>query len=217
VANRHMAMFAQSKNKRMPVVYPELAERIEGLFLRYPVTHIVVSNSSEETKKGTTDIYVKGEEVYIIQAGEGWNLVANSAGVFEWERWKKTGIKIKRNNEDLVAYLYYLTDPSWVMASLYYEFLTSPNEFRVVPNRNKKWMELRLKRQGMGFEAIYVSQKPLWFYGLRFKNPKTGRAGEMTISEPKEINELPDELTQQLKGVKFEDSILTLQRHMTFL
>ena len=217
VVNQYMTTYAKSKNDRKPAVYPELAERIEGLFLRYPATHIVISGFSGGAKKGTTDIYIKGEEIYVIEADGGWNLAANSAGVFEWEKGKTNGIRIKRSNNDLVAYVYYLTDPSWIIASLYYEYLTSPNEFTVVPNKKKKWTELQLKTPRDGFEAIYVSEKPLWFYGLRLKNPQTKRAEEITISEPKEMKELPEELARQLKGVKFEDSNLTLQRHMTFL
>ena len=174
---RQMAMFERCKNDRLPVGYPELAERVEGLFLRYPAAHIAISGSSEGPKNAITDIYIKGEEIYVINAADGWNLAANRAGVFEWEKGKKTGIKIKRNDDELVAYIYYLTDPSWIMAAFYYEYLASPKEFTVVPDKNNKWMELRLKTPRDGFEAIYVSEKPLWFYGLRFQNPQTGQAG----------------------------------------
>jgi len=38
-----------------------------------------------------------------------------------------------------------------------------------------------------------------------------------TISEPKEMKEFPAELARQFKGVTFEDSNLTVQRHMTVL
>lgn len=216
VVNQSIARYAQSKSDRQPVVYPELAGRMEGLFMRYPCSHIIVSGSGGG-KKGTTDIYIKGEVIYVIGSGDGWNLAANRDGVFEWEKGKTNGIRIKRSNEDLVTYMYYLTDPSWIMASLYYTYLTSPDQFTVVPNKKKKWTGLRLKTPKEGFEAIYVSENPLWFYGMRFKNPETKRTAEITVSEPKEMQELPEELAQQLKGVKFEDSDLTLKRHMTFL
>jgi hypothetical protein len=216
VVNQRIANYAQSKNDRKPVFYPELAERMEGLFLRYPVTHIVISGSGG-AKKGKTDIYINGEDIYVIQGVDGWNLAANRQGIFEWETGKTNGIKLKRSDEDLVSYLFYLTDPSWIMASLYYTYLTSSNEFTVVPNKKKKWTELRLKTPKEGFEAIYVSEKPLWFYGFRLKNIESKRTAEITISEPKEMKELPEDLARQIKGVKFEDSNLSLQRHMTFL
>ncbi len=215
VVNQCITNFAQSKNDRKPVFYPELADRMEGLFLRYPATHILINGSGGA--KGKTEIYIKGEEIYVVEANDGWNLAATGEGVFEWETGKTNGIKIKRSNQDLVNYLFYLTDPSWIMASLYYTYLTSPNEFIVVPDKKKKWMELRLKSPKEGFEAIYVSTKPLWFYGLRLKNPETKRTAEITVSEPQEMKELPAELARQLKGVRFEDSNLTLQRHMSFL
>jgi hypothetical protein len=103
------------------------------------------------------------------------------------------------------------------MTSLYYKYLTSPNEFTVIPNKKKKWTELRLKTPSEIFQAIYVSEKPLWFYGVRMKQPGTGRKAEITISRPTEIKELPEELAGQLKVMKFEDSDLTLKRHMSFL
>lgn len=215
VVNQCIINFAQSKNDKKPVFYPELADRMEGLFLRYPATHILIGGSGGA--KGKTDIYIKGEEIYVIGANDGWNLAATGESVYEWETGKTNGIKIRRSNQDLVNYLFYLTDPSWIMASLYYTYLTSPNEFTVVPHKKKKWIELRLKSPKEGFEAIYVSEKPLWFYGLRFKDPETKRTAEITISEPQEMKELPAELARQLKGVTFEDSNLTLQRHMTFL
>jgi hypothetical protein len=215
VANQCITNFAKSKNDRKPVFYPELADRMEGLFLRYPVTHIVISGSGGP--KAKTDIYIKGDEIYVIAANEGWNLAATREGVFEWETGKTNGIKIKRSNEDLVNYLFYLTDPSWIMASIYYTYLTSPNEFTVVPDKKKKWTELRFKTPKEGFEAIYVSEKPLWFHGFRLKRPDTKRTAEITISEPQEMKELPAELARRLKGMTFEDSDLTLQRHMTFL
>src|ERR1017187_1473144 len=79
VVNQHMATYAQSKNDRKPVVYPELADRIEGLFLRYPATHIVISGFSGGAKKDTTDIYIKGEEIYVIEAGDGWNQIGRAS------------------------------------------------------------------------------------------------------------------------------------------
>jgi hypothetical protein len=215
VVSQCITNFAQSKNDRKPVFYPELADRMEGLFLRYPATHILISGSGGA--KAKTDIFIKGEEIYVISANDGWNLAATRDGVFEWETGKTNGIKIKRSNEDLVNYLFYLTDPSWIMTSLYYTHLTSPNEFTIIPDKKKNWTELRLKTPKEGFEAIYVSEKPLWFHGLRVKDAETKRTVEMTISEPKEIKKLPAELARQLKGMTFEDSNLTLQRHMTFL
>ena len=73
----------------------------------------------------------------------------------------KEGVKISRNNKDLVDYLMYLTDASWIMASIYYDYLTSPGQFRVVPNNAKNWTLLEFKKPADGFEAIYVSQSPL--------------------------------------------------------
>lgn len=199
-----------------PGVYPGLIERLDRLFLQYPITHIVITSISKEGKKKSTEIYIRGEEVYVTQADDGWNLVANSNGVFEWEEGKRDGLKIKRSNRDLAAYLEYLTDPAGVVSSLYGQFLASPDRFTIVHNNAKKWMELRPKTPLGPFEALYVSEKPLWFHGLRAKD-ETGQTKEMMISEPKELQELPEKCAEHFKAIKFEASDLSLKRHMIFL
>ena len=220
VVDKYLTETAHVKDRKGPLLfYPRLVERIQGLFLRYPFSHIVITGPSEKGNKTVkTDIYINGENVYVIQADEGWNLWATSEGVFEWERGKMDGMKIKRSNEDLVAYLYYLTDPSWVMAALYHEYLTEPNRFTVVSGRKKGIWELRFKKPRDGFRAIYVIKKPLWFYGLSGIRPNgNGETVEAIISEPTEVKGLPESAEKQFKAIKFQDSELSLHRHMLFL
>jgi hypothetical protein len=213
---KQMEVFEQTKNRPMPVGYPELAQRLEEMFLRHPVTHIVITGSSEG-QSGATDIYIKAEEIYVINAAERWNLVANRNGVFEWQKDQKGGIKVKRNNEDLVAYLYYLTDPSWIMASIYYDYREAPDQFTLLPDKNKSWTQLEFKKPVDGFEAIYVSEKPLWFCGMRVQNPQTGVRQEVFFSKPEETKGPPESFLQEFKKITFENSNLTLRRHMAFL
>jgi hypothetical protein len=219
VIDRNLAAVEQPKaeDKAALAAPPELAERVQGLFLRYPVAHIVSTHPSATGTTLTTDIYVAGEEVYVLEANEGWNLAATTAGVFEWEKGKKTGFKIKRNNEDLFAYLCYVTDPAGLMSALYASYRKAPEKFTATVDDKKGWTELRLNARAEGLEAIYISEKPLWFRGLRMTNPATGKSSEMLVSEPQEIKQLPEAIGQQLKKIKFEGSNLSLKRHMTFL
>ena len=152
----HKDRLSQAIKDGTPGVYPGLIERLDRLFLQYPITHVVITSVSKEGKKKSTEIYIRSEEVYLTQADDGWNLVANNNGVFEWEEGKRDGIKIKRSNRDLAAYLEYLTDPAGIVSSLYGEFLASPDRFAIVSNNAKKWMELRPKTANGPFEALYV-------------------------------------------------------------
>jgi hypothetical protein len=217
VIQQYRDMFARSASERKPVVYPELAGRIEGLFQRYPITHIVINGLSDKGKAITTDLYISEKEVCIIQADEGWNLYADANHIFEWEKGKSEGIRTPRDNQSLVSYLYYLTDVSWIMAGFYSAYLSDPTIFTRVSHDHEKWVELRLKTPRDGFEAIYVSEKPLWFYGLRCRDAKSGRVSEFKISEPELVKKIPAKIIEQFKAIHFEDSTLSLNRHMSFL
>ena len=60
---QQMSIFEQSKNKGLPTVYPELAQRMEAMFLRYPATHIAITGTSEKGRSETGHIYICGEDV----------------------------------------------------------------------------------------------------------------------------------------------------------
>jgi hypothetical protein len=103
------------------------------------------------------------------------------------------------------------------MANIYYDYLTAPDEFTVVENKEKNWTQIEFKKPRDGFEAIYASEKPLWFHGMRFKNLESKNRQEVLISKSEETKGPPESFVQEFKGVKFENSDLTVRRHMVFL
>jgi hypothetical protein len=103
------------------------------------------------------------------------------------------------------------------MANIYYDYLTTPDQFTVAENKEKNWTRIEFKTAQDGFEAIYVSEKPLWFHGMCFQNPKTKNRQEVLISKPEETKGPPTSFLEEFKKVKFENSDLTLRRHMMFL
>jgi hypothetical protein len=198
-----------------PGVPPEFIEKLNQLFLEYPISHFVIDGLSKDGKPTTTRIFIKGEEVYIA-ADQGWNLVADDSGVYEWEAGKQVGIKIMRDNEELLSYVNYLTDPSGILSALYNGYGETPEKYEVVQNEEKGWTELRLKTPLYGFEAVFFSEKPFWLHGMRVKKPD-GKAAELSISKPRKVDVVPEEILQRFKAVKFEDSDLSLKRHLIFL
>jgi hypothetical protein len=191
---------------------------IEGMFQRYPATHILVS--------GALDIYISDEGIYTIQRkwvdpGNGenaaqwanWNFAVTADGVFEWQTGQKNGIKIARNDKEILGYLLYIIGADLFEGSLYEAYLEAPDTFNVVPGKGGKWKEFQLKNPE-AFEAVYLTEKPLWFYGMRIKTPGTGTV-ESLISAPERIEIIPDDLKAQLKAIHFKDSPLSLARHIS--
>lgn len=195
----------------------DFASISKRIFLQYPISHIVCTSAPENGKKTVTDIYVKGEEVYIAQANTGWNLVANGSGVFEWEAGKKTGIKMVRSNADIAAYVEYLIDPAGIMSGTYLSYLAAPDSFTVKNDKENGWTELRPNKMlSPDLDVtIYVSEKPLWLHRSKIKN--AGATGIYTVTEPVEEKALPAGFLQSFKAVRFSDSPLTLKRHLVFL
>jgi hypothetical protein len=72
-----------------------------------------------------------------------------------------------------------------------------------------------LKKDWGGLEAVYLTEKPLWFYGLRVKTPEGG-AVERLVSAPEQIAKIPDDVKARLRNIHFEDSPLSLTRNMVW-
>jgi hypothetical protein len=182
------------------------------MFQRYPATHILVDDD--------IDIYISDEGIYFVlrkpvESLDDWNFAVTAHGVFEWQTGKKNGIKIARNDQEILGYLLYIIGANLFEGALYEDYLRAPDTFNVVPGKGGKWKEFRLKKPRDGFEAVYLTEKPLWFYGMRIKTPRTGTL-ERLISAPEQIEKIPDDVKTRLKKIHFDDSPLSLARHMVW-
>jgi hypothetical protein len=211
VVHDYIAMFEASAKKPQPVCYPELAERMRGIFPSHGARRFENWALANGRRKVGGAIYVEGTQVEIIAPAGEWNLSTDDNYIYEWVTGSKRGLRIKRVNEDLVALLYYYTDPSWIMASLYYEYLQAPKTFHVVPNPESKVDEIVFNKPMEGFEALYVSHNPLWFHGFR------AHGDEVRFSRPQEEKEIPKAIRERREKIEFTDSNESLQRHMVFL
>ena len=134
---------------------------------------------------------------------------------YEWKEGDKTGIRIKRSDKDLVVYLYYLTDPGWIMAGLYNDYVRNPKAASIRNDNGAGYNEVTFEKAIDGFEALYVREAPLWFCGFRARNNK-GEA-EFHVSMPRLVPEIPALAKYRWKVIKFRDSEETLQQRMAFL
>jgi hypothetical protein len=55
----------------------------------------------------------------------------------------------------------------------------------------------------------------LWYYGGRSQTPNGGTE-EHLISAPEKIEKIPDDVKARLKEIHFEDSPLSLTRHIVW-
>jgi hypothetical protein len=210
VADRYIAMFEASASKPLPSKYPQLADRFRALFPERGAVKIEVPPSNEGSKMHT-EIYIDGSNFEIVAPHGEWNFETDDQFVYEWQTDSNSGIRIKRANEDIVAFLYYSTDPSWIMAGLYFEYLKTPDSFQVRKTSDPGVCEFVLKVPIEGFESVFAVQQPLWFYGFK-------AAGSVfRFSAPSSQPQIPSNICGRRRGIVFADSEQTLAAHMVFL
>jgi len=119
-------MFESAKDNPKPVVYPKLAQRINNLLRTGGARKIEISVKMEDVLKKETSIYLDSSVIEIVAHNGGWNLSADDHYIYEWKLGSREGIRIARDNDQLLQYIYYLTDPSWIMAGMYFEHTQFP-------------------------------------------------------------------------------------------
>lgn len=208
---------ALDSRRSNPTAFLQFKERLEELFKKRSVTYIKLSSVElENSKEKITHIYFLPSELYIIQENnEEWNCVIKGDKVYEWRNGATKGFVIEKNEKDMVDYIIYLTDPAGFMGYFFKKYLDYPELFTVSLKPNEK--ELRLKEPHYGIESIYISEAPLWFNGIRFKNQKTNETSELTVSKPADLKNVSNNIKLIPKDIYFEESDLTLRRHMEYL
>ncbi len=164
-----------------------------------------------------TDIYVGPHELHIVQHDKGWNLVTKGGYVYEWLVGEEQGIRIEKNEADLVDYILYLTDPSALMASLYFYAVKNPQLIERSVVDSEGYCTLRLRTPLEGFRSITVSEKPLWFLGAAAGDPGSGLDWEIRVTAPVDTSDIPESVLSRINGIRFEESNDTLRRHPNYL
>jgi hypothetical protein len=213
----YLDAYEQSASAPKPIVYPELAERVRLQFPRNHSIHVSWSTVQTDGKEIRGELYSCPGALFVVQQDEGWNLVTEGEYVYEWQPGQASGIRIKKNVDDLVDYALYLTDPALLMTSLYYEFLSNSGVFASPPIEEGGLVRLQMKESREGIESLLVVRKPLWFRGYSFRIPASKVRGEFRVSTPQEVQSIPTWVTSLPTGIRFTDSDNTLQRHLDYL
>lgn len=200
-----------------PTAYPWMAKRVKTLFGVRGVGHIQVYYQIDGKKTLNQDIYYKAGEVHIVNHANGWNLVTKGTEAYEWENGKKEGLITKLTDRDLIDYLLYVTDPSWIMTCFYHDVLYEGGKFLPPKNFEHGCKEWRFKEPVSGFRAVFVSEEPAWLYGFEADNPETGKTGRILFSKPESLKEVPARVFDRLKGIVFKKSNESIRRHMVYL
>ena len=182
-----------------------MAKRLKTLFGVRGVGHIQVFAEKDGKRTLVADIYYKAGEVHVINHDKGWNLVTKGKEAYEWETGDKEGLITKLNDEDLIDYLLYLTDPSCIMTCLYHSALTEPGKFLPPKEVERGLIERRFKEPVEGFRAVFVSEEPAWLCGFECDDPEGGKPMRMIVSKPESLKEVPAGVFERLKGVRVQE------------
>ncbi len=66
------------------------------------------------------------------------------------------------------------------------------------------------------FQAVFISQEPGWLCGFECGDPKNGETERQMYSRPRSLKEVPAEVFDRLKDVKFKQSDLSIRRHLVY-
>jgi hypothetical protein len=103
------------------------------------------------------------------------------------------------------------------MTCLYHDALVEPGRFLPPKEVERGCIEMRFKQPVEGFRAVFVSEKPAWLCGFEGGAPEGGKPVRMMVSKPESLKEVPAEVFERLKRVKFKKSEMSIRRHMVYL
>ena len=90
---------------------------------------------------------------------------------------EKEGLISKLDDKDLIHFLIYLTDPSFIMTCLYHCALDEPGEF-LPPKEVEVGSSSGGSRSRRGVPAVLLSEVPAWLCGFESTARKAaGRSG----------------------------------------
>lgn len=208
----------ESVKEPVPTAYPWVAKRLRTLFGVRGVGHIQVFSEQDGKRTLGADIYYKAGEVHVISHEKGWNLVTKGKEAYEWETGAKEGLITTLTDRDLIDFLIYLSDPSFIMTCFYHGALYEPDKFLPPKEVERGLVERRFKQPVEGFRAVFVSEEPAWLCGFESDGDRQGgKPVRMIVSKPESLKEVPAGVFERLKGVEFKKSDLSIRRHMVFL
>jgi hypothetical protein len=214
----YLEAYDNSAEQPKPIVYPNLSERVKNAFLMNHSNYVKIESTGFDQNLFFTELFYSDAELVVYQHDEGWNLLTKGDYVYEWRHGENQGIKIKKNEIDLVDYILYLTDPSYFMTFSTYEYYQRPENVKVRQPKGKPYLELIFKEPLGGFiDAVFVNIDSLWFHGYRLKDPKTEEFATKNISPPKEYQSLPSYIENEFNEITFTESDWTIKRHMRYL
>lgn len=211
IVNQYIGTYAKIDDPK-PVAYPRMADRLRTVFLGREFSRIQVFDLKRGRRHVSADIYYGAGELYILQK-KGWNLATHGSEIYEWETGEKEGFITTAKTEDLIDYLLYITDPSYVMTSMYYYYLLAPQAYRPPLKQKDGSTKLRAKELSH-FSALYLCEKPLWFCGFEMKPSGADGQDAILYSVPRPMPEVPSEVIELPDGVRFKKWDASIRRHL---
>lgn len=211
-----------STEQHSPILIQQLIAKVENVFQKNTLNRFSVEYGIDGQRELGAEIFYGNGELFVLShggflSGEKINLVTQGDYVFEWESGASTGIKIEKNENDIVDFILYMTDPAGFMYAHYEKYINQPETADVVEIEGVPWQEIVFKEPWRGYESMLVDTDSVWFHGIRRTIPDSGVVYSWYISRPTAYEALPESLEAMMEGVQFIEIEQTLGRHMTYL
>ena len=204
---------------------------LENLFYRHKQSHIVVKliiNSTVFDDYESHIFFKKGELHVLTKVGEKITNIKTTRNnsIYIWEDSDKTGIKIKKNEKDMVDFIVYMSVFYNFLGELYIHYLENPDGYQIDNQPGQSYKKFILPQEMVkatdGIRELYVDEYDFWLYGYRLINEeimldKSIHGPVKTIIErPVEYDVIPEEL-QSIDHIEFIESDKTLRNFIEYL
>jgi hypothetical protein len=222
---------AERENSAVPADFKQVFQAVfEPTAVKMPFKYSKVKGSSRQLIEAGTIYFAKGK-IFVKHSSTTANqspvsdFATINGQLYAWKPGDKEGKILRRFTGDTIELVDYLIDPLLLMRYTYFDYYRSPKSFVVTKDKNVTTI-LRKKNQ-YGFAGIKFGESPLWLGANIFSSgcnknicPPVNADTEVVefeIDRPISIPQVPAELLQLPKNVKFIKSEESVDKFLSYL
>ncbi len=195
----------------------EALERAETIFKSHDRSKIsvrAIENGKEQLYK---EIYYSRGELFVNDHSKDWNIITKGDYVYAWKNGQSDGYKYKKNIDDILMYIGYSLDPSFILSSLYRRHISDPEASTTSTDPETSITTAYFKEPRYGMLAIMYGEKPFWFHGWISQGQMSGRVRKVFFEMPEHYDQVPGELFDKMRDIKFEERNYGLRELLTYV
>ena len=183
----------------------EHRERVYTILKSHDRSKISIRLIEDDKERLSTDIYYSRGELFVNEHRKDWNIVTIGDYVYAWKNGESDGYKYKRNINDILTYIAYLTDPSFILSTLYKKYKSETETSTVSIDQATSISTAYFKEPIYGMIAIMFSEKPFWYQGWISRGQMSGKVTKILFGLPEQYDQVPSALFDKMKDIKFEE------------